>query len=83
MRRAWAVLLLPLAACPTGCWGTHTGRPSTLFEARRMFQGPVGDDLVQIQIALIEQPAGDRYVNEELWQLVDDEGAGFDRKKVL
>lgn len=83
MRRAWAVLLLLPAACPAGCVSTRPERSPSLFEARRVFQGPAGDDVVQFQVALTERPAGDRGVNEELWQLVDDEGVGFDRKQVL
>jgi hypothetical protein len=83
MCRPRAVILVLLAVWPTGCLTTRPDRSPTLSEARRAFQGPVGEDVVHLQVALIERPAGDRYLNQELWELVDDEGMGFERKKVL
>jgi hypothetical protein len=46
-------------------------------------QGPTGSDVVQIDIALLEQPIGDRYLNEELWMLADEQFMPLDRKRIL
>src|SRR5947199_266853 len=45
--------------------------------------GPAGADVVQIDVALVERPPGDRYVNGELWQLADEQGVTLERKAVL
>jgi hypothetical protein len=66
-----------------GCLNTPSDRSATIREARKAFQGPIGDDVIHMQVALLELPAGDRFINEGLWELVDDEGMGFEGKKVL
>jgi hypothetical protein len=45
--------------------------------------GPTGSDVVQIDVALIERPAGDAYLNGELWQFVDEQVVALERKAVL
>src|SRR6266851_2296474 len=82
--RAWrAVILVLLTVWPVGCLNFYPARSVSLFQARRAFQGPVGDDVVHVQLAVIERPVGDSYANEDIWKLADEQGIGFERKQVL
>src|SRR5262245_60956339 len=45
--------------------------------------GPQGADVVVMQIALIEQSIGDRYLDEELWSDVDGQAVALDHKAML
>jgi hypothetical protein len=83
MGRLRAVLLAVLAGWCGGCVGGQTQRSATLFDARRPFTGPTGSDVVQIDVALIEGPLGDRYVNQDLWQLADEQGVSLEQKTAL
>ena len=83
MRHCQAVVLALVAgALGGGCVG-QPQRPAPLFDARRSFGGPDGDDVVQIDVAVLERPAGDRYVNHDLWELADEQGVNLERKPVL
>ncbi len=83
MCRLWAVILILLAVGPTACLSERPGRSAVTTETRRLFQGPVVGDVIQVQMALLERPVGDPLLNQDLWELVDDEGMGFEQKKVL
>ena len=73
-----AALLIALAA---GC-ATPTNS-ATVWERLRPFQGPTGPDVVQMDVALIELPVGDPYLNRELWTAVDEQALTLERKSVL
>ena len=77
-------LFLVLASCVmTGC-ATNPSRPSqSWYERTSLLQGPTGSDVVQIDMALLEQPVGDRYLNEDLWFLADEQFMPLDRKRTL
>jgi hypothetical protein len=42
-----------------------------------------GGDVVQVDVAVIERPAGDPYLNDGLWVLADEQAVGLDRKPAL
>jgi hypothetical protein len=69
-----------LAGCITGPelppYSAHSsGLPPLL--------GPMGSDIVQVDVALIERPFADPYINRELWSLLDDQIAGLEKKTIL
>ncbi len=80
-RRVAGVLAL-LAGALVGCF---TGQPDRAVSRLGPggLGGPAGEDVVQIDVAVIERPPGDRYVNGELWQLADEQGVSLERKAVL
>jgi hypothetical protein len=82
MRQQGLILLGLWACCLAGCL---TGQPaqSTSWLARSPFQGPSGPDVVLLEIAQIEASAADRFLNEELWTLVDDQVIPLERKALL
>ena len=83
MRRWLALLLALTAGCAAGCFAGHTTRAASLFEPLRPLLGPTGTDAVQLDVALIERPTGDRFLNEELWDLADEQGVAFEKKAAL
>jgi hypothetical protein len=79
-RRVAGVLAL-LAGALAGCF---TGQPErSVSRLGPPFGGPAGADVVQIDVAVVERPLGDRYLNGELWQLADEQGVTLERKAVL
>jgi hypothetical protein len=70
-RRVAGVLAL-LAVALAGCF---TGQPVRSLSrlGPGAFAGPNGADVVQIDVAVVERPLGDRYLNRDLWQLADEQ----------
>jgi hypothetical protein len=66
-----------------GCAADPAASSLSWYERTSPLQGPTGSDVVQIDIALLEQSLGDRYVNEDLWPLVDEQFVPLDRKRLL
>jgi hypothetical protein len=76
--------LLPglLLALPLGCATEQAVRPGG-FDALRGGQPPLGPDAVLMDVAVIERPAGDRYLNGELWECADEHAVPLEQKTVL
>ncbi len=81
MRQGHALLPGLLVALVVGCITPRA--PTTVWERLRPFQGPTGPDVVQMDVALIELPVGDPYLNRELWAAVDEQALALERKSVL
>jgi hypothetical protein len=43
----------------------------------------MGSDVVQLDVALIDRPFGDSYINRDLWPLLDDQVTGLEKKAIL
>jgi hypothetical protein len=73
-----ALVLLALAGC-------FSERPqqAALFDARPRFTGPTGDDVVHMDVAFIERPAPDRYLDRDLWADADEQTIEPEKKVVL
>jgi hypothetical protein len=74
-----AFVVASLAGCNTG----GPARSTAWYTTLPGFRGPTGPDVVQLQWALIERPIGDRYLNEELWALANEQVIPLERKDVL
>jgi hypothetical protein len=84
MRPGLAVVLALVAASLSGCFAPDTERAKALFGANPLFSnGPTGDDVVQLRVAVLERSSGDRALNQELWQLVDEQVFDSDQKELL
>ena len=81
----WATLgvLCPLLAA--GCVTTHAPEPAPPRRVERpLLTAPaVADDLVFIDIAVLERPVGDFYVNSPLWKFADEQVIAPDRRAVI
>jgi hypothetical protein len=79
-RVLWA--LLPLVAClSSGCLPLETV-PETAAPVVRM-RPELHPDAVVMDIAVIERPLGDPFLNQELWQRADQLAVDLDRKSLL
>jgi hypothetical protein len=85
MMRAGRALVLGLlagllAGCATGT-STHSGSWLERFRPTQFL--PTGPDVVQMEVVLLERPVGDPYINQEVWQLADEQIVPLERKAVL
>jgi hypothetical protein len=79
MRRRIPSLGLVLALF-AGCTPTTSLRPSSFLDR---LQAPSGPDVVVMVVAVIERPACDRYLNDELWTVTDEQSVAVDRRAIL
>jgi hypothetical protein len=80
-RWLWLPLLATLAA---GCVGSsEVVRSTAWLQSFRPTTGPGGTDVIQMDVALLERPVGDRYINQDLWTVADEQVIALDRKAVL
>lgn len=84
MRQAQALGLVLLIGLTAGCISDGVKRSAARFNPLRgLAAGPVGADVVQLDVALVERPLGDRYLNGELWDLADEQAVSFEKKAAL
>jgi hypothetical protein len=79
--------LLALAVGIAGGCAADPARPSPGPDAARAAAPgpaePTGEQLVSLDVALIERPAGDRFLNRELWDHGDEQGIALELKPLL
>src|SRR5262249_21376080 len=83
MRSPCTLLMALLVAAIVGCTTDGPVRSTTWFKGLPSLRGPTGPDVVQLEWALIERPIGDRYLNENLWGLANEQIVPLERKDVL
>jgi hypothetical protein len=83
MRLSRAVLnvLLLTSSLAVGCLPARPDADSAL--ASKRLPDAAGPGAVRIDIAVIERPAGDRYLNRALWDLADEQIVDLERKPAL
>jgi hypothetical protein len=78
----WLGLLLAMLVA--GCVGSsEVARSTSWLQPFRPTAAPGGTDVVQMDVALVERPVGDRYLNQDLWTVADEQVIALDRKAVL
>ncbi len=83
MRPGAALVLALISVALPGCFTPDAERAVALMGARRLFSGPTGDDVVSLSVALVERPVGDRELNRELWELLNEQVVDADQRAVL
>jgi hypothetical protein len=83
MRRGSILTCAVLAGLLAGCLNANSVRPKHWFDRLRPFSGPAGPDVIVMDVAILECPLGDRYVNEELWTRTDEQVVELERKALL
>ena len=73
-------LVLALAG---GCLGPQPAQPTGWLDRLKQLGGPQGADLVVMDVAVLERPAGDRYLNGPLWSTIDEQAVDLERRAVL
>jgi hypothetical protein len=80
MPRKRVTLLLVVAGALGGCATEAPVASVSFLPSAAAFQAP---DVVQINVAILEVPVGDIYVNEKLWGLADEQQLTRVQKTVL
>ncbi len=83
MRHGLAAMLALSTALVQGCFTAPPPRSVSLYNGRAPFQGPTGDDVVHLMVAVIERPLGDQALNQDIWQLADEQGVDLEQKVLL
>ena len=71
MRHWQAVVLALTAGVGAGCLGPHADPVTARFAAPGPFAGPAGADVVELDVFVVERPAGDAFLNRKVWELAD------------
>jgi hypothetical protein len=66
-----------------GCVWPGATVPDAPVTALKPVIGPKGADTVGLQVAVLEVPVGDRYVNGNLWATIDEQVVAPDRRAAL
>jgi hypothetical protein len=80
MRHCQAVGVALLAGLLAGCFGARPEPTTARFAAPGPFAGAAGADVVQLDVFLIERPAGDDFLNRKLWELADEQAVSLESK---
>ena len=73
---------LVLTVSVAGCFTPETPSTSRLYRPS-FFHGPTGDDVIQIEWALLERPVGDPYLSRSLWEHADEQVVAHEQKATL
>jgi hypothetical protein len=81
--RPWATLGVGLVAWVlVGCVPSQV-KTTCWFRGRQPFQSPATPNTVQMEVALLECPVGDPYINRDLWTLADEQIVTPEQKAAL
>lgn len=83
MNRAGSVVVGLVCAWLAGCATGQPVRSTSLLSRLRQMGGPSGPDVVQMDVALLEQPVGDRYINQDFWSIADEQVVALERRAHL
>jgi len=78
--RRWSGL--PLIVLAIGCLAPPTA-PLGVMDRLRAVGGPVGPDVVVLDVAVVEQPPADPFIDQDLWSAADEQAIALDRKAAL
>jgi hypothetical protein len=76
-------LLLALSVACAGCSFFGAKRPGPEHEVQRRAAGSAGPDVVVLNVAVVERPAGDRFLDHEVWESGDEQRVELELKPRL
>jgi hypothetical protein len=82
MGRPGALLPAVLLALLVGCAADQPARPGALVERLCRFRA-LPPNAVQLEVELIERPAGDPYLNDDLWAITDEQVVDLECRATL
>jgi hypothetical protein len=82
MRHRQALLPGLLAVLLCGCV-SHDAVPTSWLDRFHQMQGPTGPNVVQMDVALLECPFGDGYLDRDLWTQLDEQVLTLEQKNLL
>jgi hypothetical protein len=81
-RRSLLFALL-LAGLVFGCTSGEALRSTAWLDRFRRNASPSGPDIVQMDVALVERPPGDAYLNRDLWAFADEQVVAVEGRALL
>jgi hypothetical protein len=72
-----------MTASLAGCLTEPPAQTASWWSRLSPFHGPTGPDVVQIDVAVLDCPVGDAYINQVLWAVADEQAVPLDHKVVL
>jgi len=81
--RLLLTVVLALAASAAGCFSFGEKQRGVPREAQRPAEGSPHGELVFLDVALVGQPAGDPFLDREVWEAGDEQGVDLETKPVL
>lgn len=82
--RGWPILMLMFCLLHgAGCAVFPDGGQATASFLRRPNSQSIDDQVVQLDVAILEKPLGDHFLNQDLWQNTDEMVVALDRKGTL
>src|SRR5262249_38054965 len=81
--RPGLALVLALASALPGCFTPDAERAAALIGGRPVCSGPPGDGVVYLSVAQVERPVGDRSLNQDLWEMVNEQVIDSDQRALL
>jgi hypothetical protein len=82
--RQWPALLSGLLAfVPVACASGQAVQTIARLDPLRAFRTAPAPDVVQLDVALIECPVGDSFINRELWSVTDEQVIGLEHRATL
>jgi hypothetical protein len=82
MRHLPALLLALSIAC-AGCSFFGSKKPGPTHEVQRRAAGSAGPEVVQLNVAVVERPAGDPFLGHEVWESGDEQRVELELKPLL
>jgi len=79
-RRGLTLLLCMLPACLAGCFWNRPAEPAGWAKSLRPAMPALDENLISLDVAILERPLADPFVNDELWTSVDDMVLDLSRK---
>src|SRR5262249_11590521 len=81
--RPWGTLGAGLLAGLLAACIPSQVKPSSWFKGHNPLQAPPAANTVQMELALLECPIGDPYINRDLWTLADEQIVSPESKAAL
>jgi hypothetical protein len=82
--RHWRRLLPGLVAfLPLACAGGQAMQTIARMDPLRAFHSTPAPDTVQLDVALVECPVGDGFINRDLWLVTDEQVIGLEHRATL
>src|SRR5579884_648530 len=83
MRRLGPLLYGLWTLSLVGCLSSSTARSTNWLDRLHPFRSTTANDTIPMDVAILEGPVGDSFLNQGLWEQADEQVVALDRKAVL
>src|SRR5262245_41665947 len=83
MRLVWIILGAIVAGWMAGCATAPLPPRPSLWDRFVPLEESLGEDVVQVEVAVIRRLPGDVLMNDHLWERVDEQIVSFEERQML